>query len=66
MQLDGVPAVHLDLRGLVFADTASVRELARFATRARLSGREFHTRGANSILHTTARVLEAERDLGMQ
>lgn len=62
---DGAGSVHLHVADLDFADVATVRRLILFARRARRTGHEIMTCGANPTFRTLARLLGARADLGL-
>jgi anti-anti-sigma regulatory factor len=63
--VDGAESVRIDVSGLSFCDAGSLQRLLRFARRARMSGREVTTTGAGATFRRSARLLGADRDLGL-
>ena len=64
-ELTGTTSIHLQVSELDFADAATVRRLTVFAKRARQSGRDIKTCGANPTFRLLARVLDARDALGL-
>lgn len=65
LDLDGASAVHLHVTELDFADIATIRRLTAFAKRAKQTGHEVRTCGANPTLRKVARLLSVHDDLGL-
>lgn len=57
--------IQLDLSGLEFADTAAIRQLARFAMQARHNGHDVETTGAGTTLRAAVDHLGVREDLGL-
>jgi ABC-type transporter Mla MlaB component len=65
VRLDQGDVVHLNLSGLEFADTAAIRQLARFARQARHNGHDVETTGAGTTLRAAVDQLGVRDDLGL-
>lgn len=65
VELNGATAVHLHVTELEFADIATIRRLTAFARRAKQTGHEVQTCGANPTLRKVARLLRVHDDLGL-
>ena len=63
--LDGARPVQLDVTELVFADVATIRQLATFARQARQSGHSVRTCGAGPTLSKVATILGFRTELGI-
>ena len=66
VQLDQGDAIHLDLSGLEFADTAAIRQLTHFARQARHNGHNVTTTGAAPTLRAAVDHLGVRDDLGIR
>lgn len=64
-ELAGVSSIHLDVSGLDFADSATVRRLTLFAIRAKETGRLLTTCGASPTFRMAARMLGVRDHLGL-
>lgn len=65
VDLRGAQQVHLLLAHLSFCDVGGMRELVRFADRARRDGIGFTTHGASPMLRKVAVLLGADQALGL-
>lgn len=63
--LEAVTQVQLDVTGLDFADTSTIRRLAVFAEQAKEAGKDMTTLGASPMLRTVSEVLELEDELNL-
>lgn len=65
VELGGAATVQLELDGLEFADSATIRRLAAFAREAKRTGHDVQTCGASPTLRKVARMLNVQDDLGL-